>query len=449
MDLRGVPPGAVKTADCGYMTIKKKLIISTLFSVGLCLVIVMTGWLGNRYILGETNKVRQFEKVSMYLQMVFRGINESILTEGTPYSVKLAQKGLDGFERHYEALKRDLGDGKLAAEVVDRIEPRWVFIKREVQPFLRLNAVSPEDDEAMERYGRLLAEGELLSRDISALAEKAQKNADSLAKSAQIVIAVTVMAILLAMFSLHYNLFRSIAMPVKRLRELMADVSSEQDFTRGLNEKITTISKDFDRSKEGVRSDVEDISTLVGAFDSMLRTIHTYIGELKRVEGELEKLATVDKLTQAYNRMKFDEIISKEMERARRYKDPLCLVAFDIDRFKEVNDAYGHQAGDSVLKAIADIVRANIRETDYLVRWGGEEFIILAPETEIERGEVLAHRIRGVIESFRFDKIGRMTVSFGVTQYKPDDVEDTFIKRADDALYMAKERGRNRVEVLT
>ena len=123
------------------------------------------------------------------------------------------------------------------------------------------------------------------------------------------------------------------------------------------------------------------------------------------------------------------------------------MIMFDIDHFKKVNDTYGHTVGDYVLQTLTQIVRENLREIDYLVRWGGEEFIIITPETDIEKAEVLAERIRKATENYIFDQVGAITISLGVAQLKKDDTEDTFIKRVDDAMYLAKQKGRNRVEV--
>jgi diguanylate cyclase (GGDEF)-like protein/PAS domain S-box-containing protein len=171
------------------------------------------------------------------------------------------------------------------------------------------------------------------------------------------------------------------------------------------------------------------------------------ITKRKQLELELEKLATTDRLTQVFNRTKFHEVIKKELERAKRYSHSLSMIMFDIDHFKKVNDTYGHTVGDYVLQTLTQIVKENLREIDYLVRWGGEEFIIIAPETDIEKAEVLAERIRNGTENYIFDQVGAITISLGVAQLKKDDTEDTFIKRVDDAMYLAKQRGRNRVEV--
>lgn len=171
------------------------------------------------------------------------------------------------------------------------------------------------------------------------------------------------------------------------------------------------------------------------------------ITERKQLENKFERLATIDELTQVFNRTKFQEVIKIELERAKRYNHPLSMLMFDIDHFKAINDTYGHSVGDYVLQTLAQIAKENLREIDYLVRWGGEEFIIIAPETDLGRAKALAERIRTAIENYRFDQAGKITISFGVTEFKENDTEDTFIRRADDAMYKAKEKGRNRVEV--
>ncbi len=180
---------------------------------------------------------------------------------------------------------------------------------------------------------------------------------------------------------------------------------------------------------------------------AIVRIAHN-ITERKQMEEELMRLATTDPLTGAYNRTKFNEIISREIERVRRYGQKLSMIIFDIDHFKKVNDTHGHMVGDEVLRTIADIIKKNIRKIEYLIRWGGEEFMILASETELDKAFALAERIKRIIESRGFDKAGRVTISCGVTEFKEDDTEDSFIKRADDALYMAKKKGKNRVEVI-
>jgi len=157
-------------------------------------------------------------------------------------------------------------------------------------------------------------------------------------------------------------------------------------------------------------------------------------------------LSTIDPLTKVYNRLKFDEILQTEIERAKRYKTIFSLIMFDIDDFKKINDTFGHQIGDYVLKEIAKLVKKNIRATDFLARWGGEEFMVLAPHTNLTCAEKLACKIKLVIENHNF-KIGKITASFGVTQYEEGDTPNSIIHRADEALYQAKKKGKNQVVV--
>ena len=186
-----------------------------------------------------------------------------------------------------------------------------------------------------------------------------------------------------------------------------------------------------------------DEQGLMTRYDGLIEDIT----ERKLAEEELRRLAATDKLTGAYNRTKCHEILEREIERVKRHNQPLSIIIFDIDRFKKVNDRYGHSAGDYVLKTIADIVRESIRKIDYFVRWGGEEFMIISSETNLKEASALAERIREIIETSAFEKVGKVTVSFGVTEFRENDTEDSLIKRADDAMYEAKKKGRNRVEV--
>ncbi len=175
--------------------------------------------------------------------------------------------------------------------------------------------------------------------------------------------------------------------------------------------------------------------------------INSLKAELERYVKKIEQLSITDSLTKIYNRSKFESSLDYEIERARRYGNPLSLIIFDIDHFKSINDTYGHLIGDSVLTEIANLVKNNIRSTDIFARWGGEEFVILAPNINKEQAKMLAEKIRKLIAHHRFKYVDHVTVSLGVTEFLPSDNKESFIKRADEALYLAKRKGRNRVEV--
>lgn len=181
---------------------------------------------------------------------------------------------------------------------------------------------------------------------------------------------------------------------------------------------------------------------------SLIRIYVTDITQRKRDEEAIHLLATTDSLTGIANRRAFAEALAREVERAARYATPLSLVMYDLDYFKRVNDNFGHDVGDDVLQAITGLVKENIRAVDLVARWGGEEFLVLMPQTDMQAARTVAEKLRRAIAEHRFDKAGKLTVSFGVVTFEPQDDPNTLLKRADDALYLAKERGRDRVETL-
>lgn len=160
---------------------------------------------------------------------------------------------------------------------------------------------------------------------------------------------------------------------------------------------------------------------------------------------KLEALATHDALTGLYNRHKFNELITMELESAKRYDRPFSLIVVDIDHFKRVNDTLGHEAGDQVLVAVATLLHESVRVVDSLARWGGEEFVALLPEVAAGGATKLAERLRRTVKERMF--AGGVTVSCGVAEHRPPESPDGLFARADSALYRAKERGRDRVEV--
>ncbi len=168
--------------------------------------------------------------------------------------------------------------------------------------------------------------------------------------------------------------------------------------------------------------------------------------EFEALALSLQQQADRDALTGLYNRQKFDTLCAAEIARGKRYETPLALIMYDIDRFKNVNDTYGHLVGDKVLIETSCTVAGRMRESDSLARWGGEEFMILAPHTDLEHALLLAEQVRAVVDDTTFSTVGRVTCSFGVTALCEHDTVDKLIYRADAALYQAKRSGRNRVE---
>lgn len=163
--------------------------------------------------------------------------------------------------------------------------------------------------------------------------------------------------------------------------------------------------------------------------------------------AELQQLANHDGLTNLFNRRAIEEILHREMSRSNRYNTFLTVMLFDLDHFKKVNDTYGHNVGDKVLKKTAELISKILRKNDFAGRWGGEEFLLIAPDTPLDGGIQLAERIRNDIATYEFDEVGTMTLSVGIGRCERGEKLDQLIKRIDDALYSAKKKGRNLVEV--
>ena len=194
-----------------------------------------------------------------------------------------------------------------------------------------------------------------------------------------------------------------------------------------------------------LRIDVTAISFAIPALAGIMFGI--MLAHIKSLSAQLSTMAYTDSLTKIFNRLHFAHFLDAEIDKAKRYGSTFSIIFFDLDHFKEVNDRYGHLAGDEVLEQITQIVSKANRSADIFARYGGEEFIILTPETNANGAMVHAERLRKDIENYHFKGVGRVTSSFGVTEFDAEhDTLETLLDRADKALYMAKDYGRNRVE---
>ena len=175
--------------------------------------------------------------------------------------------------------------------------------------------------------------------------------------------------------------------------------------------------------------------------------IFTEITNITIEKKVFEIKAFTDELTGIYNRAYFNEELAKEIARYKREKTPLCFFILDIDKFKDFNDTYGHLIGDEVLKYLAKVITNHARDTDTFARWGGEEFVMILPNTTLDGAYNVAEHLRKIIQNHTFVDGLRVTCSFGVSLFNEKDTQDTLMKRADDALYKAKESGRNMVVI--
>lgn len=198
------------------------------------------------------------------------------------------------------------------------------------------------------------------------------------------------------------------------------------------------------RAKDGTSYWVH--ATISPRWDEMGNKIgYTAIRQDITDKKRVEELSVTDHLTGLFNRSKLDAVLGYEIPQSRRYQTPLSVILIDIDHFKEVNDIYGHLVGDQVLQELSTILKSNGRSTDTIGRWGGEEFLIILPKTDLAGAREHAEHIRQLIESHDFPVVGHKSASFGISMLEEDDTHASLVDRSDQALYRAKTGGRNRV----
>ncbi|MCD6225236.1 MAG: diguanylate cyclase [Deltaproteobacteria bacterium] len=220
---------------------------------------------------------------------------------------------------------------------------------------------------------------------------------------------------------------------------------------------ITGYSKNYSY-EEAIKKGASDFVFKPVRLDELLLRLQRVLKErqLKKhssqIMKKLQKLAITDGLTTLYNSRQFYEAIELEIDRSNRYNHPLGLLLLDIDNFKQYNDTHGHLEGDKVLATLGRTIKTLLRTMDSAYRYGGEEFTVILPETNIPKAETVGQRIRAAIESVRFfhesGKSTSITISVGVTQYNHQEKTSTFIERADKAMYISKQKGKNMVTSL-
>jgi diguanylate cyclase len=227
--------------------------------------------------------------------------------------------------------------------------------------------------------------------------------------------------------------------------DLGADLTSLRRHLRTRMDSIGRHLQDFrDREQERSRTARERTDQMRGRMEELEKEAHKLHASL----ADEKRLSLLDALTRIPNRLAYEQRMADELDRFRRFGQPICLAACDIDHFKRVNDSYGHRAGDKVLQVVSECFAASIRSNDFVARYGGEEFVFILPGSTLEDAQALMNRIREKISEVGFHFRGTpvsVTVSGGVTALRADDVSDDAFDRADKAMYQAKDAGRNRI----
>lgn len=211
--------------------------------------------------------------------------------------------------------------------------------------------------------------------------------------------------------------------------------------------RIVSEAFSLDGTQSIVRSTPIQILTFLSAFVTLILISNGFVLMTKeRADERSRLLARKDRLTGVWNRIQIEDVAQQEMSRLARYGQPVALIMMDLDHFKQINDQFGHAAGDQLLKGFCDIVQSCTRNTDVLGRWGGEEFILVMPSSGFASAAQLAERIRCALEQHVFHDGYKITASFGFAVCQSTDTFESWLQRADMALYRAKAAGRNRVE---
>lgn len=234
------------------------------------------------------------------------------------------------------------------------------------------------------------------------------------------------------------------------VRNIETSVSEANDLPSlkiNIQQRLDNIQQHMElrRKVEGERQ--VEVDQEIAQLNEKLHSFEKQTEELQQSLREQRHKALHDALTGLHNRLAYDEKMAEEFIRWRRYKRPITLSVWDIDHFKRINDTYGHKAGDKVLKILADRFNQHIRKSDFMARFGGEEFVLLMPETNLEAAKQVVDKLRTYFGSCQFHHRGTpvsVTISCGLTEFRDGDTGQTVFERADQALYKAKNEGRNR-----
>jgi diguanylate cyclase len=247
----------------------------------------------------------------------------------------------------------------------------------------------------------------------------------------------------------HKLLNDAVQEQVSIIESSVNDASELVQLKSNIQQRLLTIREHFAKHRKLEEQQQQELEKALADSNARLHTLEQESQQLRQRLTQEHQQAIHDTLTGVFNRLAYEERMEQEFARWKRYHQPLVLLILDIDHFKRINDTYGHKAGDKALKLIARTLQNNLRESDFLARFGGEEFVVLMPQTELSAAIGAANKLREAVEANQFhyqQKRVLITISCGATQFKDDDTIDSAFQRADQALYKAKQNGRNRCD---
>lgn len=447
------------------MTIKRKLTISTFVLIATLLILSLTILNGYRYVTEKASLANDFDKESMYLQMMLRGLNEVLVNDGTPTSIETAREGLKGFDAIHKRLLAEIKDPETLLILTEDIDLHWKSIKENIDPFFE-HYLNLEDDESLIRAGKLIAESETIIKHVMLLAEDTRSVVNENSKKSAIVEKIIIFLVLmLFMLSTYvaYHIYLSITRPIEELTTIAegfnkGDLSIMMDESRG--DEFGSLAKYFNKSTTKLNQATQKLQERSNELTELNIQLKSEIADRKKAEKHISHIAFHDSLTNLPNRFLFLDRLSMYINHIRRNQGKAAILFLDIDDFKRINDTLGHSTGDILLKGVADKISGCIRNTDSVshqtiydvatstvARLGGDEFTILL--TDIIDSQCVLKVVQRLIESlshpFQLNSSEVfITVSIGIA-ICPDDGEDadTVIKNADTAMYDAKNRGKN------
>lgn len=227
-----------------------------------------------------------------------------------------------------------------------------------------------------------------------------------------------------------------------------------KNYAISLQQANTALSEDMDPKKfrtltQDMLEKTADMQVTNADLEQRLNKAQENMSAMQKALDEIQRQSVTDALTDIKNRKFFDQSITQAIAHATRSKHPLSLAMVDIDHFKNFNDTFGHQTGDQVIRLVAKTIQATSRDSDIACRYGGEEFVIILPNTDLQGATILANKMRcaiqetEILKSSKNKNLGKITASFGVAMLTPEDTEASLTNRADEALYSAKREGRN------